>query len=231
MKENITVKQLPVSERPYEKCESYGPQALSDAELLAVIMRTGTRNYQAIDLARQVLKHCASYQGLHGLHYLSLRQLQEIKGIGKVKAIQLQCVCELSKRMAQSASKDKLTVSQPGTIADYYMEELCYQKKELMKVIFLDGHSHLTGDVNISIGTVNMAVVEPRDVFLEALSFHAVSIILMHNHPSGDTTPSREDIRTTNRLVEAGKLMGIPVVDHIIIGDHCYFSFLENHLL
>lgn len=231
MKENITIKQLPVSERPYEKCEQYGPEALSDAELLAVVIRSGTKDYQSIDLARAVLKHCTPYDGLSGLHYLTSSQLQEIKGIGRVKAIQLQCVCELSKRMAKSEAKSKLVIQQPDTIANYFMEEMCYQRKEIMKLIFLDGHSHLLGDRNLSIGTVNSTVVEPRDVFLEALSYHAVSLILMHNHPSGDTTPSKADIRTTNRLTDAGNLIGIPIVDHIIIGDHCYFSFLENKLL
>lgn len=231
MKKNITIKDLPISERPYEKCELYGPEYLSDAELLAVIIKSGTREYQSIDLARMILNHCTLCEGLHGLNYLSMQQLQEIKGIGRVKAIQLVCVCELSKRMAKSSARKKLTIQNPATIADYFMEEMCYEKTERMKVIFLDGHSHFIGDKNLSIGTVNSAVAEPRDVFIEALAYHAVSVILMHNHPSGDITPSKADIRTTRQLIEAGKLIGIPIIDHIIIGDHKYYSFMEQRLI
>lgn len=231
MNETGTIKQLPASERPYEKCERYGPAALSDAELIAVIIRSGTKSRRSIDLAADVLRHCIPYEGLHGLYHLTLPQLKEIKGIGTIKAIQILCVGELSRRIAKASTKERLTVRNPQTIADHFMEEMCYLDKEVMKLIFLDGHSHLTGDINLSAGTVNSTSAEPRDVFLEALAHHAVSVILMHNHPSGEPTPSRADIAATDRLAEAGKLIGIPVSDHIIIGDHCYWSFLEHKLL
>lgn len=227
----LTIKELPESERPYEKCETYGPQSLSDAELLAVIIRTGTKNLRAIDLAINVLSYSSANPGLKGLNYLSMKELTQISGIGRVKAIQLLCLTELTKRMSKEVHKDKLKFTTPKSVADYYMQDMRHLLKEQVLLLMLDSKSKYIKDVVMSSGTVNASIMPVREILIKALKEEAVNIILVHNHPSGDPSPSSEDIRVTKRMKEAGNLVGITLMDHIIIGDNKYISLKEQGLL
>lgn len=223
-----TMKSLPVSERPYEKAVEYGVQSLSDAELLAVILRTGTKDTSARDLAEQILK-LGDSSGLPGLLHHSLPDYKEIRGIGNVKAIQLSCIGELSKRIWKAArTVGEFVCRNPEEIAEYFMEEMRHMEQEHLKVLILNTKNVLLKDVDISVGTVNASVATPREIFIEALKFRGTGIILMHNHPSGDPNPSEEDCLFTFRVSEAGKMMGVMLLDHIIIGDNSYVSLKER---
>lgn len=230
MKQSNTIKEMPKTERPYEKCERKGAKSLSDDELLAVLLRTGTHGENALDLARRILYH-AGEPGILGLHQFSVERLMMVRGIGKVKAIQLSCISELAKRLSKACYQEALCFANPGTIARYYMEDMRHEKQELMKLLMLNTKAKLVGETNISKGTVNASLITPRELFIEALQKNAVSIVIMHNHPSGDPTPSREDMLTTKRILDAGALIGIELLDHIIIGNNCYVSFREEGML
>ncbi|NDL67951.1 RadC family protein [Anaerotalea alkaliphila] len=223
-----TIKEMPFSERPYEKLEQYGPQVLSDAELLAIIIRSGTRNDPSVSVARQILQ--LNPRGLGGIHQLTLEELKEIDGIGRVKSIQIKAIAELSKRLSKLHAMDKVRINSPSTVANIYMEEMRYLEQEHLKIVMLDTKNQITGDSLLSIGTVNASLVNPREVFIHALKQSAVQIILVHNHPSGDPEPSREDIAITNRVKEAGELLGIHLLDHLVIGDGSYISLKERNL-
>ena len=224
------MKEIPSMERPYEKCAVKGVKSLSDVELLAVLLRTGTRGENAVELSQRILYH-AGETGILGLHHFSLQRLLKLRGIGKVKAIQILCLSELAKRLAKASAEKNLKFSAPESIAEYYMEDLRHEKQEVMNLIMLDSKAALVGETDISKGTVNASLITPRELFVEALQKSAVSIILMHNHPSGDPVPSRDDILATERIREAGELVGIELLDHIIIGNNCYISFREEKLL
>ncbi len=225
------IKEMLKDERPYEKCIEQGAYSLSNAELLAVLLRTGTKGLSALDLAREILDSRCGDDGVLNIHHLTLDRLKKIKGIGTVKAVQILCLSELAKRMAKATAKEGLIFKLPATIAEYYMEDMRHQKQEQMKLLMLNTKSKLVGESNISKGTVNASLVSPRELFIEALEKNAVSIILMHNHPSGDPTPSENDILLTKRVKEAGMLIGIELLDHIIIGNNCYISFAEQKLI
>ena len=152
----------------------------------------------------------------------------QIKGIGKVKAIQLVCLSELSKRLARTSTVGKLDFSSPCTIADYYMEDMRHRTREVLKLIFLNTRCRFIGECIVSEGTVDSALVSPRELFIEAFKRNAYGIILLHNHPGGDPTPSREDVMITRRIYEAGELLGIRLFDHIVIGDNCFVSMKEK---
>ena len=222
MKQFLTIKDMPESERPYEKFQKYGPGALSDAELLAVIIKTGTKTMRSIDVAANILKLGEAQGGLSHICTLSLQELKKIKGIGTVKAIQILCVVELSKRIAKSTKGDQLIFDCPELIASYYMEELRHLKQEHLVLMLLDTKNHLIRDLVISKGTVNSAIMNPREIFIEALRYEAVNIVIVHNHPSGDPTPSSADIHMTKQIAAAGEMLNIHLLDHIIIGDNCY---------
>lgn len=226
-----TVKELPITERPYEKCESHGPQALTDAELLAVIIRTGSKDERSIDLASKVLNLNPSNPGLIGLNYMTLKDLTSIRGIGRVKAIQLLCVTELTKRMAKTTKQDAIQFVNPEVVANYYMQDLRHLQQEKVILLMLDTKSKMIKEMEMTSGTINASLLSPREIFLNALKYEAVNIIILHNHPSGDPTPSREDIHSTKRLKEAGNLVGIKLMDHIIIGDNKYISLGEEGYL
>jgi DNA repair protein RadC len=228
---HLTVKELPVSERPYEKCEAYGPQSLSDAELLAVILRTGTKRLRAIDLAISVLNFSANNPGLKGLNYMTIKELTKIPGIGRVKAIQLICLTELTKRMSREIYKDKLKLTTPKSIADYYMQDLRHLSREQVLLLMLDSKNRFIKDMIMSSGSINTSIMPVREVLIQALKEEAVNIILVHNHPSGDPSPSSEDIRVTKRMKEAANLIGLTLMDHIIIGDNRYISLKEQGLI
>lgn len=231
MKRNGTVKEWPISERPYEKAMEQGVERLSDAELLAVIIRTGSKNKSSIELAHQILNHKSEYQGLLGLFYTTKEELMKITGIGTVKAVELLAIAELAKRLTKMQRKERLSFQSPRAIAEYYMEQLRHEKREKMILILLDGKNKAIKEIIISEGTVNASLASTREIFLEAIKYEAVYVILLHNHPSGDPAPSSQDIQTTKVMKEAGELLGIPVLDHIIIGDCCYVSFREQNLL
>lgn len=225
------MKELNMEERPYEKCERFGPENLTDSELLAVLLRTGTRGENIVELAKRILYSDHFQGGLLSIHRWSYEQLTRIRGIGKVKAIQILCLCELAKRLSKANAGTELNFSIPGTVARYYMEDLRHQKQEAMKLLLLNTKSRLIGESDISRGTVNASVISPRELFVEALQKDAVSIILLHNHPSGDPAPSREDILITRRVHEAGMMIGVELLDHIIIGDNRYSSMREAGIL
>ena len=226
-----TMKETPKSERPYEKCMDRGPGVLSDAELLAVILKNGTRELSSLALAGEILSLHKDYEGLIGIHHLTYEELIKIRGIGSVKAVQLLCLGEAAKRMSKAIAREKLCFSSPESIAAYFMEQLRHLEKEKLQALFFDAKHGLIKESVISLGTVNSAPSSPREVYLEALKAQAVYLILIHNHPSGDPKPSRQDILLTKRMKEAGEMIGIELSDHIIIGDQCYYSFREEHLM
>jgi DNA repair protein RadC len=229
MYNHYTMKELPESELPYEKYLQIGTAGLSDADLLAIILRCGSKKLSALQLAREVL--CRKQKSLLNLHQMSVDELMDIPGIGKVKAIQLKCIAELSKRMAAMPYRKNIQLNRPDTIAAYYMEKLRHETKEELLIVMFDVKNHFLEDEVLSIGTVNASLVSPREIFLRALKSQAVNIILLHNHPSGDPGPSHEDIKATLQVAECGKMLGITLADHIIIGDHQYISFREKGML
>lgn len=229
MELHYTMKELPESEKPYEKFLKNGAEGLSDAELLAIILRNGSRQKTALQLAQEIL--CSKQQSLLNLNQLSLNELVKISGIGQVKAIQLKCIAELAKRIAATTYQKSIQVDEPKTIASYYMEQLRHDTKEKLLLAMFDAKNRFLGDEVLSIGTVNSSLVSPREIYLKALQSQAVNIIILHNHPSGDPTPSDEDYRTTLRVSECGNMLGIFLADHIIIGDNSYISFREKGIL
>ncbi|MGI6094349.1 MAG: RadC family protein [Lachnospiraceae bacterium] len=231
MEQDNKIKEISPEDRPYEKCCRFGPAYLTDAELLAVILRTGSQGISSVTLATQILNLSKDKEGLLSIHQLSVKELMALKGVGMVKALQIKCIGELSKRIARTSAGRSLSFQSPQTIAEYYMEQLRHEEQELMICMMLDTKNHLLGDPVISKGTVNASILSPREIYLTAMSYHAVHIILIHNHPSGDPTPSREDILMTKRIGEAGELLGITLMDHIIIGDCRYISFCERDIL
>lgn len=230
MTRNI-ISELPVSERPYERCLAVGPEGLTDAELLAVVLRTGTRGQGALETARQVLELCAPYGGLSGLYHLSGSELQQISGIGTVKSAQLSCIGELAKRFSRNRTTKEQAFLTPEGVAAYFMEEMRHKEKEELRAAFLDTKGNLLKEVVLSVGTVNEALISPREIFMDALRYQAVGMILIHNHPSGDPEPSEEDVLVTRQVVEAGRLLGISLLDHIVLGDNCYISLKERGII
>lgn len=230
-KSHLSVKELPLSERPYEKFEKYGALFLTDAELLAIIIRTGTSELRASEVAANVLNYSKQNPGLIGLNYLTLNELKGIAGIGRVKAIQLLCIVELTKRMSKEKRRDTKRFMSPSHIAEYYMQDMRHLEFEQVMVLMLNGKNQLLDEYILSKGTVSASLAEPREVYLNALKCKAVNIILLHNHPSGDSTPSNADISLTYRIKTAGELLGINLLDHIIIGDNNYISFREKNIV
>ena len=217
---------------PYEKFITYGSTALTDSELLAILLRTGTRGVSARELGEEVLAQTACYgNGLSGLYHIPLRSLQKIEGIGEVKAIQLKTVAELSIRMAQAKAKEGLSFHRPDSVADYYMERFRHENVEYIMLLLLDCGMHLIEEHILSKGTVNASLISPREVFICALQMQAAGIMLLHNHPGGNPVPSDNDFKVTERIRKVGVLTDIPLLDHIIIGDNKYFSFKESKLM
>lgn len=224
----MKIKDLPQSERPYEKLEHYGEQNLSNAELLAIIIKSGTKDESSIIIAQKIL---SLNTGMHSnnlrfLQDISIEEFMQIKGIGKVKAIQLKAICELTKRMARPINEQKQTIKSPKDVAEMLIPELRYEKQEIVRVIVLNNKNVVLKVATISLGGSNFACIEPRDVLSEAIKMQAPRIILVHNHPSGDSTPSKGDFKVTDRIFEAASLMGIELLDHIIIGDGNYRSLI-----
>ena len=218
-------------ERPYEKCVKHGPGALTDAELLAAVIRTGTREDSCVELARKILTLPRVGGRLDGISALSMAEFTALRGIGRVKAVQLLCIGELSRRIAKMQAGERLRFDDPASIADYYMEDMRHEPREICILSMLNTKNQLLKDCRLTEGTVNASLISVRDIYGEALRQGAVGIVLLHNHPSGDPTPSGEDVQLTGKLAQAGRLLGISLLDHIIIGDRRYFSMREEGYL
>lgn len=224
----LKIKDIPTNERPRERLIKYGEGVLSNAELLAIILRTGNKNESAIDLSRRILTENG---GLSFLAKASAYELSNINGIGIAKACQIKSCIEIGKRLLTSKNKDNIKISTPDDIAYLVMEDMRYLTKEHLKAIFLNTKNIVISVKDISIGSLNSSIVHPREVFVEAIKMSAASLIVCHNHPSGDPTPSEEDIKITKRLKEAGNIIGIDLLDHIIIGDGRYISLREKNII
>lgn len=224
---NSQIKSLPEKERPYEKCFNYGAGYLTDSELLAVILKNGSKGENSVELARKILE-LSKNDGLLGICKVPIQELMSVKGIGKVKAIQLKCIAELSRRISKTNAKNELVFNSTETIVNYYMEDLRHKEVEEFTMLALNNKSVLLDEFIVSKGTVNASFASPREIFIQALRVKAVNIIVLHNHPSGDPTPSRNDIIATGNIKSAGEIIGIKLIDHIIIGDNKYVSFKEE---
>ncbi|CEH33108.1 UPF0758 protein CD630 11440 [Romboutsia lituseburensis] len=224
----MTVKEMTLEERPREKMLIQGEKKLSNSELLAILLRTGTKQKNAIELANYIISK--DTQGLRYLQDMTIEELCEIDGIGLSKAAQIKAALELGIRVA-SVKPKKYKVKNPWDIYKFYMDGLRYQQQEIFKVVLLNTKNEIISDVEVSRGTLNSSLVHPREVFREAIKRCTNKIILMHNHPSGTIEPSKEDKDVTFRLIKCGELIGIEVIDHIIIGDGLYFSFKENMII
>ncbi len=217
---------------PYEKFISYGAETLTDSELLAIIIRTGTQKMSARELGEEVLQAAGKYgNGLLGLYQIPLQELMRVKGIGKVKAVKLKALAELCTRMAQTKARERLSFTRPESVAGYYMERFRHEKVEHILLLLFDAGMHLLEEQLLSTGTVNASLLSPREVYISAFRSQATHIMLLHNHPGGNPEPSRNDIQITKRIAEIGKTIDIFMLDHIIIGDNSYFSFKESSLL
>lgn len=223
------ISNLPLTERPREKLERYGVDALSNRELLAIILRTGSKDKSAIDLASDVLS--INETGVRYLANCTIEELSTVKGMGLSKSCQVLAAIELGKRISLSQITSRSKITSPSDIADIFVKDMKCLDKEHFKVVFLNTKNEVITHETISIGSLNASIVHPREVFNRAIKKSSASIILLHNHPSGNPDPSKEDINITNRLVEAGKIIGIEILDHIVIGDNSYYSFKENLLI
>lgn len=227
---SITMKQLPESERPYEKLEMYGVKNLSNSELLGIIIKTGTKQATSVELAQQVLqlKGNTDTKDLRFLSEISIEEFTTIKGIGKVKAIQLIAVCELAKRMSRPINNMKVKIKNSKDVANLLMDELRGEKREMVKLLILNTKNVLLKIVDVALGGGNFAAIEPKQVLVEPIKMQAQKIILVHNHPSGDPTPSQGDFQVTDRIYESADIMGITLLDHIVIGDGKFKSVFEK---
>ncbi|MGP1403053.1 MAG: RadC family protein [Catonella sp.] len=226
--ETTRIEDLPKDTRPFEKYQKQGIGMLSDVELLALILRTGTKKINCMELCRRVL--AVGGGSLAGLYGKTEAELQKISGIGPVKAAEIICICELARRIARARHSYDEPLDTAAKIAEKYMEEMRHFKEEHVLLLLLDIKCRLIKELTISIGTINQSFLRPREVFVQVLKYEAVNFILLHNHPSGDPSPSKSDMIITDKIIEVARLIGIPLVDHIIIGDCCYISFREKGL-
>jgi DNA repair protein RadC len=224
------ITELPKYERPYEKLEIYGEKELSNSELLAILIESGTKEESSIQLAQKVLALCKESleNELRFLQNISIEELKKIKGIGRVKAIRLKATFELAKRMSQPVAED-IFVYSSSDVAKIFMEELMYEKREIVKLIILNNKNKILRIQNISLGGTNYAVIEPKEVLAEPIKMNANKIILLHNHPSGNATPSNEDYEVSKRISLCAEMFGIEFIDHIVIGDGEYRSALVKN--
>lgn len=226
---SINLKQLPLSERPYEKLEMYGESTLSNSELLAIIIKTGTKEETALQLAQKVLMLSNENNNLRFLAEISIEELTKIKGIGKVKAIQLKAVCEIAKRMGRPINNKKIVIKTPLDVANLLMEELKYEKREKLKVIMLNTKNEIQKIIDVGLGGASSINIQAKDILKEAIKMEIPRIIMVHNHPSGNAIPSQTDIKFTKEVELSAKLLGLQLLDHIVIGDGTYESILAKH--
>lgn len=228
---SINLNKLPISERPYEKLEMYGEKSLSNSELLAIIIKTGTKEETAVQLAQRILSlnKESERNNLRFLEEISISELRKIKGIGRVKAIQLKAVCELAKRISKPINLKNIIIKSPKDVADLFVEELKYEKREILKVLILNTKNVVQKIIDIAMGGTFSINIEPKDILIEAIKMEMPKIIIVHNHPSGDATPSTSDIEITKRIKMSADLLGIQLLDHIVIGEGTYQSIFSKH--
>ena len=224
----MTIKELPADERPREKLREHGAHSLGNSELLAILLRTGSHDSSALRLAEHLLDQ---QEGLAGLGNATMEDLEQIKGIGEAKALTIMAAVELGRRVLSLAPLDRIGIRTPDDVAALLMPRFRYETRENFLAVLLSTKNHVLKTSVISIGSLNASIVHPRELFREAINASAASVILAHNHPSGDPAPSAEDIDLTRKLAEAGKLLDIPVLDHIILGDGKYISLKEKGIL
>lgn len=224
----IRMKDVPREERPRERLRRHGAERLANKELLAILLRTGNQRESALTLAEKLL---ARFGSLVNIASASFEELVAVNGIGPAKAADILAAFELAKRLAESRMEFQGVVNSPADAAQLVLRELSLADKEHFMIIMLNTKNRVIAKKTVSIGHLQASLVHPREMFKEAIKRSSAALILVHNHPSGDLTPSREDITTTERLREAGAVLGIDVLDHIIVGDNRYFSFREHGLL
>ncbi|MEG0919450.1 MAG: DNA repair protein RadC [Anaerovoracaceae bacterium] len=225
----MKINEMAMVERPREKMIKYGSEILSNSELLAIILKTGTRKKSVMDLADEVLNY--GTDGLRSLMEMSFEELMQINGVGLAKATEILATIELGKRFSTSKVLDRGRIESVNDVVNLYMEEMRYFKKEYFRAILLDSKGKIISTVNVSVGDLSSSVVHPRETFVIAIKRSAASIILLHNHPSGNPEPSEADISVTKRLAESGELLGIKILDHIIIGDGTFFSMKSKGII
>lgn len=225
---HLTIKQLPPELRPRERLVRYGASSLSNAELLAIVLGTGAKNRTAIQLSAKLL---VSFETLGAVSSSTVEELCDIDGIGEAKAAKLLASLELGKRVCTASPSDKSAISSPQDVADLLMGEMRYLDREHFKALVLDTKHQVLRVVDISIGSLNSSIVHPRELYKKVIRHNGAAVIVAHNHPSGDPTPSPEDIAVTKRLVEAGTLLGVELLDHVILGDGRFVSLKEYDLM
>lgn len=224
----IMIRDVPVDERPRERMMRFGAKSLSNAELLAILLRTGTSSQSAVHLAERVLSQTG---GLKGLTDSTIESLIQLKGIGPAKAVQILAGVELGRRISRKMPEERFTVRSPQDAADFMMDELQHLTQEHFTCLFLNTKNQIIGKETVFVGSLNASIVHPREIFRKAIQRASAAIICLHNHPSGDPSPSVEDRNVTRRLKEAGRILGIDVLDHIIIGEQRFYSMKENGLM
>lgn len=218
----MKIKMLPQEERPVEKAMLKGTDALSNTELLAVLLGSGTRENQQSDWRRKLFPQ--TKRGISRLAESSIQELTQVNGVGSFKAARILAGIELGKRIATRPKEKRISIHQSCDAANLFLEEMRYEKKEKFKALLLNAKGEIMSTELISVGELTSAPVHPREAFCQAVKKSAAAVIFVHNHPSGDPTPSKDDLDTTKRLVECGRLLGIRVIDHIVIGEGCYTS-------
>lgn len=226
--ENIRIQDLPEKQRPYERFYYQGAESLSDQELLAIILGNGSRGQSALDLASAILNRFGSKRGIPDLREVSIEELTDLSGIGKSKAIKIKASLEIGKRAYRVLNETKIRLNRPDLVYDHMGPKLEDLDHEELHLIFLDQRKCFIRDLKLSTGSSTGMTLSAKDIFREAIRANAQSIILVHNHPSGDPNPSVEDLDSTMRFAEIGKMIGITLVDHIIIGKGSYVSLLSN---
>ncbi|NWK85551.1 DNA repair protein RadC [Staphylococcus sp. GSSP0090] len=221
----MKMNELASHQKPRERMLNYGASHLSHAELLAILINTGRKGCSSLDIANELLK---SISNLKDLKQLSINDLNKIKGVGLYKALTLKAAFELGERMHSGSIDDKIQINSPKDVADFMMGKMEHLTQEKFIALFLNSKNIIIKQKTIFMGTLNSAIVHPREIYSEAVKCASNAIIVLHNHPSGDAAPSKEDIKTTNRLRECGDILGIPLLDHVIIGDHTYLSMVEE---
>jgi DNA repair protein RadC len=225
----MKIKQLPETERPYEKLELYGEKNLSNAELLAIIIKTGTKEETSVELSQRILNlNDTKIDDLSFLKNLTIEELIKLKGIGKVKAIQLKALCELSIRMSKPSNYKKVVIKKPYDLAKILMGDMRLQKREIVKIVILNNKNEIIKIKDIALGGTNIAHLSLKDIISEPLKISAPKIMLVHNHPSGDPTPSKQDITFTNYIYEKALEFDIELIDHLVIGDMNYISIFSE---
>jgi len=225
---SFTVRDLPRQERPRERLQKFGPEALSAQELLALIIGRGIPKKSVMNIAQELL---ARFGNVKAIGQATIEELSQIKGIGLAKAAQIKASFELGRREELEPELKNFDIKDPESVAKAIRASIKDKAKEHFKLILLNPRNRIIGISTISIGTLNASLVHPREVFKDAITHSAASVVLAHNHPSGDPEPSEDDITITKRLIEAGKILGVEVIDHIIVGKNGFFSFKEKRLI